>query len=94
MGVHDYPLCQSGEWTHNAAASLYLLDGGVVDGTTWEADPQLLTVPQHPVTIVGRGTAAWNPELYVLHSTAICSAGYSCRDDMYGRIHTYHTSET
>jgi hypothetical protein len=67
--MHDYPLCQGGQWVETAAASLYLMDGGVVEGTTWRPDPRMLTFPYEPVSIIGRGTAAWNEELcaFTLH---------------------------
>ena len=65
MGLHDYPLCQAGQWVASAAAALYLLDGGVVEGVTWEPQPLEGTAPPAPVSIVGRGSSAWNPELCV-----------------------------
>ena len=47
----------------SAAAALYLLDGGVVEGATWEPQRHAATSPPQAIGIVGRGTSAWNPEL-------------------------------
>lgn len=83
--MHDYPLCQNGKWVDAASATLYLMDSGVVDGTAWLPDNQpsldaeatdasRRTQPPGDVTVIGRGTAAWNQYLYVtqLLADALC----------------------
>ena len=74
VGLHDYPLCQDGEWMSSVTASLNLLDAGLFAHTEWlSTDLDLLDahVPwnatnRQPVFLVGRQSAAWNPHLYVL----------------------------
>jgi Spondin_N len=62
-GMHDYPLCQNASWVPEVAMDLYLMDAGIMDGTTWVALGAQWTDPPGVIEIVGRGTQAWNMEL-------------------------------
>ena len=73
VGVHDYPLCQDGEWITSMTASLYLLDAGLFASKDWlSTDMEMLADRQlwnesdrGDVRLVGRESAAWNPYLCV-----------------------------
>jgi hypothetical protein len=73
VGLHDYPLCQNGQWISSVSASLYLMDAGVLDGSSWLTDDVkhhdqdeavIATLPRAAVHVIGRQTAAWNPYVY------------------------------
>jgi primosomal replication protein N len=73
VGLSSYPLCQDGEWIDDFSCSLYLIDAGVVHGTSWLSNASLdsealsdkQAAAQQPAQLVGHGTAAWNPYVYV-----------------------------
>jgi Spondin_N len=74
VGLHDYPLCQNGQWVDGMSASMYLLDAGVLEGDSWLAQPalnmstasvDLKSSPQQKIKLVGHGTEAWNPYMCV-----------------------------
>jgi hypothetical protein len=49
IGVHDFPLCQRGEWVTSARIPLFPCDMGTKDGEAFVRSVQP-TVPQAPVT--------------------------------------------